>query len=116
MARLRQERPTLVIATVSWIDAGKASYALGGGVPVLCLSQDPREFAFSAAPRDFVGREALIVAPASRPDWLRRVAPYFSRIEPGADVVLTRAGAPALTLHTAWGVSLRATPRLPPAF
>src|ERR1700733_3005400 len=67
VARLRGERPTLVIATVSWIDAGKASYALGGAVPVLCLSQDPREFAFSAAPRDFLGREALIVAPASRP-------------------------------------------------
>jgi 4-amino-4-deoxy-L-arabinose transferase-like glycosyltransferase len=116
VAHLRRERPTLVIATVSWIDAGKASYALGGGVPVLCLSQDPREFAFSAAPRDFLGREALIVAPASRPDWLRRAAPYFSRIEPGADVVLTRAGAPALTLHTAWGISLRAAPPLPPTY
>jgi hypothetical protein len=29
-------------------------------------------------------------------------------------VVLTRAGAPALTLHTAWGISLRAAPPLPP--
>lgn len=116
VARLRQQRPALVIATVSWIDAGKASYALGGAVPVLCLSQDPREFAFSAAPWDFAGRDALIVAPASRPDWLLRATPYFARIEPRADVVLTRAGAPALTLHTAWGVGLRAAPRPPPAF
>jgi 4-amino-4-deoxy-L-arabinose transferase-like glycosyltransferase len=102
-----QQRPRLVIATLSWIDAGKVDYALGGSVPVLCLSEDPRGFAFIRPASAFAGGDALLVAPASRPDWLERAAPYFQRIEPGPDVVLRRAGAAALTLHTALAYGLR---------
>jgi len=109
------QRPDLVIATLSWIDAGKVDYALGGSVPVLCLSEDPRGFAFIRPPSAFAGGDALIVAPASRPDWRERAAPYFQRIEPGQDVVLRRAGAAALTLHTALAYGLRDLPRRPGA-
>jgi len=105
---LRERR--LPVATVSWIDAGKASYALGGGIPVLCLSDDPRHFAFMSDVREFAGGEALIVADSARPDWLRRAAPYFSRIETREDVVVRRAGQAALTLHTAWGYGLSERP------
>ena len=92
-----------LIATVSWIDAGKADYALGGTVAVLCLSSDARQFAYRYDLRSFDGRDALIVADAARPDWLQRAAPYFRRIEPAEDVVVRRAGRAALTLHTAYG-------------
>jgi len=91
------------IATVSWIDAGKADYALGGAVPVLCLSDDPRQFGLMYERRSFSGRDALIVADASRRDWLELTAPHFGRIERGDDVVIRRAGLAALTLHTAYG-------------
>jgi hypothetical protein len=106
----RAGNPELVVAAVSWIDAGKADYALGGAVPVLCLSPDAREFGVERPLRSFTGRDALIVAAAGRADWLELAAPHFRRIVPAADVVLTRGGRPALTLHTAIGYGLGAAP------
>jgi 4-amino-4-deoxy-L-arabinose transferase-like glycosyltransferase len=107
VAQLRSRNPELVVAAVSWIDAGKADYALGGTVPVLCLSNDPRGFAFIRNVREFAGRDALIVAPADRPDWLTLAAPHFRKVVPGRDVIVKRGGAPALTLHTAYGYGFR---------
>lgn len=104
---LRRGDPELVVAAVSWIDAGKADYALGGAIPVLCLSPDAREFGVQRPLRAFAGRNALIVAGAGRADWLKLAAPYFRRIVPAADIVLSRGGRPALTLHTALGFGLR---------
>jgi 4-amino-4-deoxy-L-arabinose transferase-like glycosyltransferase len=105
---LRRRRPGLFVATVSWIDAGKADYAFGGDIPVLCACADPRQFAYRYDLHAFAGADALIVVAAGRPDWLQRAAPYFRRIVPGPDWVLTRAGRPALTLHTADGFGFRA--------
>ena len=99
--------PDLIVATVSWIDAGKADYALGGAVPVLCLSTDPRGFAHLRNVRAYAGRNALVVAPASRADWLALAASHFERVTVAENVVLTRAGRAALTLHTAYGYGLR---------
>jgi 4-amino-4-deoxy-L-arabinose transferase-like glycosyltransferase len=104
--QLRRSDPELVVAAVSWIDAGKADYALGGAVPVLCLSGDAREFGVQRALGSFTGRDALIVAAAGRADWLQLAAPHFRRVAPAADVVLRRGGRPALTLHTALGYGL----------
>jgi hypothetical protein len=98
------------VATVSWIDAGKADYALGGAVPVLCLSTDPRQFAYLRDARSYAGGDALIVAAGGRPDWLRSAAPHFQRIEPGEDLLLRRAGRAALTLHTAVGYGFSPDP------
>ena len=100
----------MMVATISWIDAGKVDYALGGTLPVLCLSHDPRHFAFMHDSHSLVGRDAFIVATASRVDWLRLAGPYFDRIEPTEDVVLRRAGRPALALHTAYGYGFRGNP------
>jgi hypothetical protein len=102
--------PGVFAATVSWIDGGKVDYALGGHVPVLCLSQDPRGFAFLRDARAFEGRDALIVANARRADWQRLAEPYFQRIEPLADVELRRAGEPALTLKIGRGIGLKPFP------
>jgi 4-amino-4-deoxy-L-arabinose transferase-like glycosyltransferase len=111
VTQLRARDPGLVVAAVSWIDAGKADYALGGAVPVLCLSGDAREFGVQRELNAFAGRDALIVAAAGRADWLQLAAPHFRRLEPAADVVLTRGGRPALTLHTALGYGLRSFAR-----
>jgi len=96
-------RPNSFVATVSWIDGGKTDYALAGAVPVLCLSADPRQFGVMYDRRTFSGRDALIVADAHRGDWLQIAAPHFRHVEPAGDVVITRAGRVALTLHTARG-------------
>lgn len=104
---LQLRRRGIMVATISWIDAGKVDYALGGTLPVLCLSHDPRHFAFMHDLHSLVGRNAFIVAATSRGDWLRLAGPYFDRIEPTEDVVLRRAGRPALALHTAYGYGFR---------
>ncbi|MFL6605840.1 MAG: ArnT family glycosyltransferase [Steroidobacteraceae bacterium] len=98
----------MVLATVSWIDAGKADYALGGHVPVICVSSDPRHFAFMHDRDSLVGRDALIIAADGRPDWLRIAGPHFRRIDRSEDITLSRAGRPALLLHTAYGHELKA--------
>ncbi len=106
-AQLDLRRRGMVVATVSWIDAGKADYALGGFIPVLCLARDARQFGLMHDLHFLSGRDAFIVAAAGRPDWLRLASRHFRRIEPMPDIQLTRAGEPALTLHTAYGYGLR---------
>jgi hypothetical protein len=103
-------QPGMFVATASWIDAGKVNYALGGKVPVLCLSRDARQFAFLHDESKFVGRDAIIVANATNGDWLKTSERRFQRVEPLADVVLTRSGQPAISLRIARGIALRARP------
>jgi 4-amino-4-deoxy-L-arabinose transferase-like glycosyltransferase len=107
VAGLDLRRRGMLVATVSWIDAGKADYALGGSIPVICVSADSRQFAFMHRPYSPSGRNVLIVAAAGRPDWLRLARPHFERIESLPDIQLTRAGEPALTLHAAYGYGLK---------
>jgi hypothetical protein len=107
VAELELRRRGMVVATVSWIDAGKADYALGGNIAVICVSPDARQFAFMHYPYSLRGRDALIVAAAGRPDWLRLARPHFRRVEPLRDIRLTRTGEPALTLHAAYGYDLK---------
>jgi 4-amino-4-deoxy-L-arabinose transferase-like glycosyltransferase len=95
------------VAAVSWIDAGKLDYALGAHQRVLCLGNDPREFAFIQQPRQWLGRDMLLVADARRHDWLTLAAPYFRRLTPLPDVVLRRAGQPAVELKLARAVGFR---------
>ncbi len=107
VARLDLRHKSMIVATVSWIDAGKADYALHGTIPVICVSRDARQFGFMHDLHSLRGRDAFIVAAAGRRDWLRLANPHFDRIEPLPDIQLTRAGEPALTLHTAYGYGLK---------
>jgi len=102
---LRHRR--MLVATVSWIDAGKADYALAGTIPVICVSPDARQFGLMHDLHSLSGRDAFIVAAAGRPDWLQLAAIHFRRLEPLPDILLTRAGVPAVALHTAYGYGLK---------
>ncbi len=102
--------PGTIVATPSWIDSGKVNYALGGEFLVLCLSPDPREFAYLQNEPRIAGRDAIIVANATRSDWLAKLKDRFERLEPLDDVILTRAGQPAVTLRIARGVRLKLPP------
>jgi hypothetical protein len=70
------------------------------------VSPDPREFAYLQDERRVVGRDAIIVANATRSDWMERVKDRFERVESLDDVILTRAGQPVVTLRIARGVGL----------
>src|SRR5216683_498277 len=102
--------PGAIVAAPSWIDAGKVNYALGREFLVLCVSPDPREFGYLHDERQTAGRDAIIVADATRSDWLAKVKDRFEHVEPLDDVILTRAGQPAVTLRIARGVRLKLPP------
>jgi hypothetical protein len=102
--------PGTIVATPSWIDAGKVNYALGREYLVICVSPDPREFGYLLDERRIAGRDAIIVANATRSDWMERVKDRFESVEPLDDVILTRAGQPAVTLRVARGVRLKLPP------
>jgi len=69
-----------------------------------------REFAYLQDEHRFAGRDAIIVANATRPDWLEKVKDRFVRVEPLEDVILTRGGQPAVTLRIGRGVRLKSPP------
>ncbi len=96
------------IGTVHWIEAGKVNYALGKTMPVLCLCSDARHFAFLHDPRDYAGRDAVLLSRS--PDQLQAAAPLFARLEMLPDIVLLRGGMPAVTLKVARATSLKAMP------
>ena len=97
---------TLAVAAPDWITAGKASYALGPSVPVLCLCGDPHHFHFRADPANFIGRDIILVG---RGQGMRDgLARYFSSIQPIPPISVERRGEPVLTLDVAVGQGLRA--------
>jgi hypothetical protein len=72
---------------------------LRGGLPVLCLSDDPRGFGIIRNPRNFVGRDALIVAQnLSLTEARARYKKYFDSIEPLAPVNIMAGAEPAIVL------------------
>lgn len=85
-----------VVAATNWIDAAKVGYALGPGVPVLCLCDDPRGFQFAYPPKDFVGRDAIILLRMKPAERLSRamagLSGYFHSIDPVDTVGIRRAG------------------------
>ncbi len=84
--------PVSFIVAGHWIDAAKIDYALGGRLPVLCLSDAPHHFAFLHGQGAYIGGDALIVG---RQENLRAAAvyhPYFAAIEPLGAANIRRGG------------------------
>ena len=104
----RGEHP--FVAVTSWMDAGKAAYALGDGVDVVCLCDEPHHFAYLHDMRSYVARDAVIIERAGvRPQAPVTLARYFRSIEPVGSTVLRRGGQPAITLMFYRGVALAPT-------
>jgi 4-amino-4-deoxy-L-arabinose transferase-like glycosyltransferase len=97
-------QPGRFVAATSWIQAGKTAYALGPGIPVLCLSNAPHQFWYQYDESAFVGHDALLVIRepprgGGTAPLVARYATYFRSIEPLGPVAITRLnGAPALTV------------------
>jgi hypothetical protein len=76
-------RPGLFVAATKWNEAGKIDQALGGQVPVLVFSSDPREFAFRPSSDQLLGHDALIIAGGSGAQaQLKDIAPHFASLTP----------------------------------
>jgi hypothetical protein len=93
------DRPGLVVATLKWHEAGKVDYALGGGIPVICLGRDARQYGLTANPNDYAGSDVLIVAPHRSLDQINsQLRIFFDAIEPVAPATVVHAGRPAMEL------------------
>ena len=93
-------QPKTFVAATRWMDAGKLDYALHGALPVLCLSDEPHGFGLIRDPQDFIGQDALIVAPKLTIDEARaRLGRFFDKIEPLAPVDILQGGQPAIVLQ-----------------
>ncbi len=87
------------VAAPSWIQAGKVAWALGPDVPVLCLSVEPHQFAFLRDPRDFVGKDGLLIMrPQGAKATLARYASLFAAITPLGERPITRLGRTQFTV------------------
>lgn len=87
------------IASSHWIDAGKIDYALGGTLPVLCLSEQPHHFAFRHNQAEYKGKDALLIGRRQVMSNVYTVfGPYFSTIEPVEAVKITRGGMPEIDI------------------
>jgi 4-amino-4-deoxy-L-arabinose transferase-like glycosyltransferase len=101
--------PEIPIAGFNWAVAGKASYALGPDVPVLCLCGDPHGFRYRSNPAAWGGRDVVLVAPKGS-NWAPAER-YFSGLQPLDDVTIRRGGQPAVVLELKIGRNLRLPPR-----
>ncbi len=92
-------RPDVFVATERWHEAGRADYALRGALPVTCLCDDARGYAFKAPLARFIGGTALLIVPESRArDVEARFGRYFSSMERWEDVNVDHAGKRAYRL------------------
>jgi len=101
-------RPGTFVITTSWISAGKIAQALHDEVPVVVFGNNPRQFGFRYEPRDFLGRDALLIAPA---DSLSGVAdglrPYFASLSEVEPIALGRSGRREIELRLLLAHELR---------
>lgn len=103
--------PGAVVASPIWMTAGKVSYALGPGVPVVCVCQDPQHFAYRYDQTQWQGRDVVVVVPRGQ-DWMWEVAgAYFDGFEPLNPVAITRNGQTVITLDLRLGKNLHFPPK-----
>ncbi len=105
--RTRIAASDTVLAAGDWITASKASYAVGAGVPVLCLCASPHHFPFRAKPGDFAGRDVLVLVPRYDKRAMARLVPYFESLTALEPVPIRRAGETVIEVDLLQGHGLR---------
>ena len=99
-----------------WIDAGKIDYAMGGKLPLLCLTDEPHHFAFMHNPAEFEGKNALIIGQRNMADVPKELAPYFETIEFKGNVPIYRQGQPQFDVAVYYGRNFKGQYPLPYGF
>jgi 4-amino-4-deoxy-L-arabinose transferase-like glycosyltransferase len=96
------------VAGTSWVQSGKIAYALGPSFPVICLSGDPRGFAFTYDQRAFEGEDAVIIdrLPA-RHDVIAMYRAYFGQLAPAGRIGIRRDGRAAFDVAVYVGRGFR---------
>ena len=99
------------VASPAWMYAGKASYALGPDVPVICICGNPQQFRYRADQTQWSGRDLPVIVPRGGNEgaWAE-AADYFDRLDPLPPIAIERAGTTALILDVAMGRNLHFPP------
>lgn len=98
---LTQDHPAeLFVVAPDWIDAGKIDYALGGKLPVVCLSAEPHHFAFIRPIGSMRGKDAVIIGrTAIAEQALQQYGHYFQSISPLGSIAVNRQGREEIRLN-----------------
>ncbi len=97
-------RPGVFLITTSWMAAGRIDAALHHSVPVVVFGGNPKEFGLRHRPGEFLGRNALFIAPANAyPTVVQELRPHFESLEELAPVALGRSGLQEIRLRLACG-------------
>ncbi len=100
-----------VFAALRWQDAGKLAYALGPGVPVVCLGNDPREFGLVQNLAALRGRDLVLIAPNyDLPRLQQAVEGRFQSLTALPPLRLSHAGKTALVLPVFLGRGFQPAP------
>ncbi|WP_297444107.1 glycosyltransferase family 39 protein [Acidocella sp.] len=102
------------IAAQRWYDAGKVGYALAldhVNIPVTVFAGGPHQFAFSAPPASFIGKNVLVL---SMPWTMEQTASFcassFQSFTPGPVLTVTFHGHVLLAMPTYIGHDMQAVP------
>jgi 4-amino-4-deoxy-L-arabinose transferase-like glycosyltransferase len=89
------DEPSNFVFTRFWYQSAQLAYALNGNFPVLCYNaDDPRGFAFWSRPRDWIGRDGVLVAVGDPAGLERYYERWFSRVECVDEFWVQRHGKP----------------------
>jgi 4-amino-4-deoxy-L-arabinose transferase-like glycosyltransferase len=100
--------PDAVVASPIWMTAGKASYALGPDIPVVCACGNPQQFRYRTDQTRWNGRDMPVIVPEGPGNehlWAD-AAGFFDRLEPLPPIEIKRGGKTALVLEVRMGRNL----------
>ena len=107
--------PPAFVVAAKWSDAGKIALALGPGVPVFVISDDPRGWAFVDGRSNLVGRNGVVVVRSSDQAVAKALAaPLFQSQAAPRNLSLTRNGYPEIELALIPAMGLKR--ELPPPY
>jgi dolichyl-phosphate-mannose-protein mannosyltransferase len=99
--------PHRFVAATSWIDAGKIAYALGPGVPVVCLCGAPHHFAFMYDQTDLLGQSAVLIQRAGHTNAGNVYTSYFETMQDLGTLPIRRGEQTALEVGLYFGRGFR---------
>jgi hypothetical protein len=115
--KYREEYPTAHVVGARWIEAAKLAHALGPGVPVTAVGEDPRGFRLLTDQSQLLGRDLLLASMRGphRREAMIAYAPYCRRIRALETVAVRRGWTTALvSLYHCQGLRARIPERTSP--